>query len=437
MSESRRKATERTGVGTGPSWVAFTEGLGIAWAAMKENRLRSVLTILGVAVGVSVVVAIGALMTGLRSSVMEAFEGAGPKNFVVSRFDFAAITITGGGNDRPPWWGKPEIEPLEARRIADLPTIREALFDLGNFPIDVTFESAEVQDAIARGVASGWSAYSVGRFVAGRDFTPGEVEQNRAVVVLSAGLAQELFGRRDPVGRWVRITNRGRTGPIPFTVVGVYEPEENIFSSALPNWVVFPWTTGMRRLRRSNFQAQILVVPEDSVSMERAQDDVIQALRGFRGLGPRDENDFVLMASMELAEMFNQLTAVFFLVILLLASAGLLVGGVGVIGIMLISVTERTREIGIRKAVGATRREILWQFLVEASFLTSLGAAAGLLAGWGLSRVVARLTPLPAAIPLWSVGAALAMAVLTGMLFGLLPAYRASRLEPVDALRFE
>ncbi len=109
----------------------------------------------------------------------------------------------------------------------------------------------------------------------------------------------------------------------------------------------------------------------------------------------------------------------------------------GVIGIMLISVTERTREIGIRKAVGATRREILWQFLVEASFLTLLGAGVGLLAGWGISEVVARLTPLPASIPLWSVAAALGMAVFTGMLFGLLPAYRASRLEPVDALRFE
>lgn len=417
--------------------TALTEGLAIAWAAMKENRTRSILTILGVAVGVSVVVAIGALMTGLRSSVMEAFEGAGPNNFVVTRFDFTRITISGDGADRPPWWGMPEIEPEEARRLAQLPTVEAAFYDLGQFSVDISFESVEVEEVMAQGTASGWPAYNAGQFVAGRDFTPGEVEQNRAVAVLSVGLAEELFGQRDPVGRRVRLTNPGRTGPVPFTVIGVYEPAENIFSAALPNWVVVPWTAGMRRLRQSNFQAQVLVVPVDSVTLERAQDDVIQAVRGLRGLGPREENDFDLMASAQIVEMFNRLTAVFFLVILLLASAGLLVGGVGVIGIMLISVTERTREIGIRKAVGATRREILWQFLVEASFLTFLGAGVGLLAGWGMSEAVTRLTPLPASIPLWSVAAALGMAVLTGMLFGLLPAYRASRLEPVDALRFE
>ena len=195
--------------------------------------------------------------------------------------------------------------------------------------------------------------------------------------------------------------------------------------------------SAVRRLRQSTFQAMIYVVPRDSVTAQRAQDDVIATMRGMRGLGPREENDFAIMASAQIIEMFNQLTAVFFLVILLLASAGLLVGGVGVIGIMLISVTERTREIGVRKAVGATRRDILWQFLVEASALTASGAGVGLFLGWLMATAVARLTPLPAEIPVWAVGAALGMAALTGMLFGLLPAYRASRLEPVAALRFE
>ena len=175
----------------------------------------------------------------------------------------------------------------------------------------------------------------------------------------------------------------------------------------------------------------------DTVGGERARDDVIAVLRGMRGLGPREENDFALLSSATILELFDRLTSVFFLVMLALSSAGLLVGGVGVIGIMLISVTERTREIGIRKAVGATRREILWQFLVEASVLTAAGAGVGMLAGWALASGVAAWTPLPARIPLWAVGAALGMAVMTGMLFGLLPAYRASRLDPVDALRYE
>jgi putative ABC transport system permease protein len=415
---------------------ALTEGSRIAWDAIRANRVRSILTVLGVAVGVSVVVAIGALMTGLRESVMQAFEAAGPNNFVVTRFDFTAIRVD-DGNNRPPWWGKPIIEPEEARRLAALPTIQDALYDLNQFQVDLEFEDRQMEDVLTSAASAGWSAYQVGDFVVGRDFTPAEVQQNRAVIVLSTGLAEELFGQRDPIGRRVRASNPFRGTQEPFTVIGVYEPEENIFSTAFRNWAIVPWTAAVRRLRQSQFQAQILVVPEDSVSATRAQDDVIAAMRSMRGLGPREENNFNLMSSAQIADMFNQLTAVFFLVILLLASAGLLVGGVGVIGIMLISVTERTREIGVRKAIGATRREILWQFLVEASALTCGGAAVGLLIGWGIARIVANLTPLPALIPVWAVGAALGMAAVTGMLFGLLPAYRASRLEPVVALRFE
>jgi putative ABC transport system permease protein len=317
-----------------------------------------------------------------------------------------------------------------------LPTIDEALFNFG-FSIDMDFEGHKVTGVQSNGYSSGWPRYQPGDFIVGRDFTLAEVRQNRAVVILSEGLATELFGERDPMGRRVRMLNTFRGTQEPFTVIGVFRPEENIFSAAVQNWAVFPWTAANRRLRQSRWQAQILIVPKDSVTIERAQDDVIAAMRGMRGLMPRDENNFALLSSAQILDLFNQLTSVFFLVILLLASAGLLVGGVGVIGIMLISVTERTREIGVRKAVGATRREILWQFLVEASALTAFGAAAGMLIGWGMASGVAFWTPLPARIPVWAVGAALAMAALTGMLFGLLPAYRASRLDPVVALRFE
>ena len=415
---------------------ALTEGFLIAWEAIRANFLRSVLTVLGVAVGVSVVVAIGALMTGLRSSVLEAFEAAGPNNFIVTRFDFTAIRIDNDGQ-RPPWWGKPVIEPEEARRIEALPSVSDALYDLSNFQVDMAFENEEMEGVFANGSSAGWSAYQAGDFAVGRDFTPAEVQQNRAVVILSTGLAEQLFGRRDPIGRRVRVTNSFRGTQEPFTVIGIYEPAQNIFSTAFQNWAIFPWTASIRRLRQSQFQAQILVVPREGVSADRAKDDVVAAMRSMRGLGPREENDFAVTSSAQIADLFSQLTGVFFLVILLLASAGLLVGGVGVIGIMLISVTERTREIGVRKAIGATRREILWQFLVEASMLTCAGAGVGLLIGWGMAETVAAFTPLPAEIPSWAVGAALGMAAVTGMLFGLLPAYRASRLEPVDALRYE
>jgi putative ABC transport system permease protein len=419
-----------------PVTTTLSEGFTIAWDAINGNRIRSSLTVLGVAVGVAVVMAIAALITGLRSSVMEAFESAGPKNFMVTRFDFTAVRISDEGNNRPPWWNKPEIEAEEARRIGTLPTVDEALYNFG-FSASFGYESQSVQNVQSQAYSAGWPRYQPGDFLAGRDFTPAEVGQNRPLVVLSGALAEELFGQRDPIGRFVRVSAGGRRHQEAFEVIGVFEAEENIFTSAVQHWAVFPWTAAERRLGVSTWQAQILVVPEDSVSMTRAQDDVIAALRSMRSLGPRDENDFALIASAQIVSLFNRLTAVFFLVILLLASAGLLVGGVGVIGIMLISVTERTREIGIRKAVGATRREILWQFLLEASLLTVAGAAVGMGAGWSLASAVAAWTPLPAAIPLWAVGASLGMAAVSGMLFGLLPAYRASRMDPVTALRFE
>jgi putative ABC transport system permease protein len=419
---------------TGPGLSALSEGLGIAWEAMLANKVRSILTVLGVAVGVSVVVLIAAVMTGLRTSVMDAFEAAGPNNFTVSRIDFTAVQMS--DDSRPPWWNRPELEATEADRLSRLPSIEEALFTF-NFQADMEFERQRVENVMSNGYSSGWPAYQPGDFIVGRDFTPAEVNQNRAVVVLSVGLAEELFGQRDPMGRRVRVLNPWRGTQEPFTVIGVFQADDNIFSAAFQNWAIFPWTAAERRLRQSAWQAQILVVPRDSVGIDRARDDVIAAMRGMRGLGPSEENNFAIMSSAQILDMFNQLTGVFFLVILLLASAGLLVGGVGVIGIMLISVTERTREIGIRKAVGATRREILWQFLVEAGVLTAFGAGVGMTIGGGLALGVATWTPVPAAIPIWAIGASLGMAAMTGMLFGLLPAYRASRLEPVAALRYE
>lgn len=440
MSDAPRPASGLS-PGVPPRHSGFTtlaEGFVIAWDALRANKVRSTLTILGVAVGVSVVVAMAALITGIRTSVMSAFESAGPNNFMVTRFDFTAVRFSDGGDSRPPWWNKPKIEPREAERIASLPSIDEALYSFG-FSADFDFEGQRVRGVNAQGYSAGWPRYTQGDFLAGRDFTPAEVRQNKAVVVLSSELAVELFGQRDPIGKRVRISNPFRGTQESFTVIGVYAPEPNIFSSssAAKHWGIVPHTAALRRLRQSDWQAQIFVVPRDSVSMEQAQDDVTAALRALRGLGPREENNFALLASAQIVDLFNRLTGVFFLVMLALSSAGLLVGGVGVIGIMLISVTERTREIGVRKAVGATRREILWQFLVEASVLTALGAGVGMLAGWGLASAVAAWTPLPAQIPLWAVGAAIAMAVLTGMLFGLLPAHRAARMDPVVALRYE
>lgn len=412
--------------------TALGEGIRIALDALRTNKIRTGLTILGVAIGVGVVVTMAALITGIRSSVMEAFEAAGPNTFFVMPFDFTEVRVA---SNRPPWWDRPEITHAEISRIAALPGVQEAVVDF-DFSASVAFEGRSVS-LQASGDSEGWPHVTIGSFVAGRNFIHAEVAGARPVVVISQPVAEELFGQRDPIGRRVRVRT-SRAAEL-FEVVGVYEIEDNIFTALAEHFAIFPWTSAERRLDardRWNFTA-VVVVPDESYRLEDVRDQVIGTLRAARGLRPAEENNFALVQSDQLVQLFNQLTAMFFIVMLALSSVGLLVGGVGVIGIMLISVTERTREIGIRKSVGATRKEILWQFLVEAGVLTALGGAAGLLVGGGAAELLESMTPLPARIPFWSVVVALLMALLTGVLFGLLPAIRASRMEPVKALGYE
>ena len=182
MSDSRRRHPRASGLS------ALGEGIAIAWDAIAANKIRSILTMLGVAVGVSVVVAIAALITGLRSEVMGSIESAGPNNFVVTRIDFTAVQIAGDGTGRPPWWNRPAIEPEEMQRIAQIPSVQEALYAF-DFQVDLGFENQEVENVFGRGFSSGWPVYQPGEFIAGRDFTPAEVQQTRAVVVITASLS--------------------------------------------------------------------------------------------------------------------------------------------------------------------------------------------------------------------------------------------------------
>jgi len=410
------------------------EGVRIAADALRANKVRAGLTVLGVAIGVAVVVTVAALITGIRSSVLEGFEAAGPRNFIVLRFDMTDVRLVGPGHG-PTWWEMPKITESEATRLARLPAVHEAIIDF-DFSATISYEGRRVSGVQSSADSEPWPAYTVGDFVAGRNFLPSEVRQTRSVVVISRPLAEELFGPLDPVGRRVRV-GAGRSTNELFTVVGVFDVGEQIFAEAVRHFAIFPYTTVIKRLKVSDEFLGVLVVPREEVSAQAAMDQVIGAMRSMRELGPKEANNFAVLRSQQLFELFDQLTGVFFLVMLALSSVGLMVGGVGVIGIMMISVTERTREIGIRKAVGATRREVLWQFLVEAGVLTLLGGALGLVLGAGGAETVAAYTPIPARIPLWSIFAALAMAVLTGMLFGLLPAVRASRMDPVTALGYE
>jgi putative ABC transport system permease protein len=275
-----------------------------------------------------------------------------------------------------------------------------------------------------------WITMGGNSITGGRNFNQSEYAAGSHVAVINDYLADQLFPSIDPVGKRIKIYGQS------FDVVGVYAEAASMFTGKQPK-LVMPHSTFTKVADYWKGWMWILVDPVEGATVGEAQDQVIAAMRGSRGLRPAQENNFALVSQEKMLESFNQITSGFFLVMLALSSVGLMVGGVGVVAIMMISVTERTREIGVRKALGATRREVMFQFLVEAATLTLLGGAVGMVLGSLIAWGVNTFTPIPAAVPMWSVAVAVLASVVTGVFFGLYPASKASKLDPVEALRYE
>jgi putative ABC transport system permease protein len=372
-----------------------------------------------------VVMVIGSMISGINSGVEEIFEQLGPRTFFVQRSPQTGVVF-----DDDEWRYAPPLTTAEGERLSELPRISLVVLDEGTSR-DVEFENHTLRSVSIRGRSAGWPSVMGGDIYPGRSFTRLESEADSRVAVINERLADELFGHRDPLGRGIRI--RG----VPFRVIGVYQPPPDIFGQGNRPEATVPQGAFRKYVRSWRFGLTFFVSPAEGVSVYDATEDVTAAMRSLRGLGPRDENNFGVVTQDKALENWNKVTGMFFLVMLVLSSIGLMVGGVGVVAIMMISVTERTREIGIRKAIGARRKEILWQFLVEAATLTFIGGAIGMVAGGLISFIIARATPIPASVPFWSVVAALSASILTGVFFGIYPAARAARLDPVEALRYE
>jgi putative ABC transport system permease protein len=244
-------------------------------------------------------------------------------------------------------------------------------------------------------------------------------------------MAERLFGDSDPLDKTITING------MQFLVIGVYKETGSFLSGADRPKGVMPVTTLQRSLNVRRTDMGVIVKPRESVVRDVMVDEVTATMRGLRGLRPGDESTFSIITQDKLMETYDAIFGMFFLVMIALSAVGLIVGGVGVVAIMMISVTERTREIGVRKALGATRLTILWQFLIEAVTLTGIGAIIGLFFGWLLALFVRSATPIEASVPPLAVVAALLASAVTGILFGMIPAARASRLDPVEALRHE
>jgi putative ABC transport system permease protein len=406
------------------------EGVGIALASLRAHKVRAALTILGVAIGVMVVMVIGALISGFNKGVSDMLEQSGPKTFYVSRWWSAGVTVSDGSDETSPWRRNPPMKVEDAKLIETLPSVSFVSVDEGTLA-DIQAEDRTMGSVSIRGRSAAWPKVAGGDVSPGRSFTELEDQATNTVVVINQKLAEMLFGQREPIGQRMKIQG------VPFTVIGIFNPPPSLFDEGNNPEAIIPHQTLVKYLDYWKGWMDFLVGPTETATTEQAMEDVTVALRTRRGLRPGQPENFAVVSQDRFLEKLNQTTLLFRLVMFALSSVGLMVGGVGVVAIMMISVTERTREIGVRKALGATRREILWQFLVEAATLTLVGGAVGMLVGGVVAFAIAHLTPIPAHVPVGSVIAALIAAALTGIVFGLYPANKAARLDPVEALRYE
>lgn len=406
------------------------ESARLAVDTIRASKLRSGLTILGVVIGVSTVMAMAAIIQGVQEQIVHSVEIAGPTTFYVMKI----FSQTPLNPDALPKHVRirPDMSEREAERLARLPEIGYAALWAQVFG-RLEYKGVRTQQLTVYGADDRVSEIIGGELASGRWFTKAELTSGEAVIVVEEGAARRVLGAEPPLGKTIQVLGR------PARVIGLFHKAANIFEPPSQEvGGIVPYRMAERQYTIDKTNALFISVkPRPGVTAPDAQDAVMAALRNLRGLRPGEKNNFDFISQDQILDLFNKLTGAFFLVMLVLSSVGLLVGGIGVMAIMMVSVTARTREIGIRKAMGATRRDIMLQFLVEASTLTGIGGIVGILVGLAFGQVVTRLMDISASVPVWSALVAVAVSVGIGLAFGLLPANRAAQLDPIEALRYE
>jgi putative ABC transport system permease protein len=402
----------------------------VAVGTLRANKLRSSLTILGVVIGVATVMTMAAIVQGIQDQIVRTIEIAGPSTFYVVK----VFSQTPVNPDALPKWirVRPDLVEAEAERIRQLPEISYAAI-WAQTNARLSYGTERTQFTLIMGADDRYQEIQGGELLDGRWFTQAEMTAGASVAVVDENAARKLFGRATVLDKEIRIGGR------PARVIGLYAQPGNIFSPPGQEiGAIVPYNMLDHQFTIDKTNAlYIPVKPKKSVTTADAQEAVTVALRELRGLRPADKNNFDMITQDQILDTFNKITGVFFLVMIVLSSVGLLVGGIGVMAIMMVSVTSRTREIGIRKALGATKREILFQFLVEAAVLTGFGGVLGILIGLTFGRLATLAMNIDAAVPLGLTAVAVIVSVSIGLIFGILPAQRAAKLDPIDALRYE
>ena len=424
-------------------WTLFNEIVTMAWDTLWSNKMRSALTIVGIVIGITSIVGVTSLLRGFDESLRDMFRTIGPDTIFVAKFSGVSVA---SGADFQELMKRPNMTPADAAAIErGAPSIEVVSVILGNggpAPQErVYYKHQRTKPLRVLGTEDTYPRLTRIPIVIGRYFTNAEVQRRRHVIVLGQGPYKALFPVGDPIGKTVRL------GLAEYEVVGILDkrPSPGGFDVGADDIAMIPQTTyqkqfGVRAASfgRGEMRAVIIgAVPRDGIGRDQAMREVEQVMRTRHSLRLDQPNDFDLVTQDALLRVWDQISQATFLALVVLSSIALMVGGIGVMSIMTISVTERTREIGVRKALGARRIEILWQFLLEAVFVTSTGGVLGILIGASIGFLVNLLTGFPISLPWWSFAIGIGFSAGVGVFFGMVPAVRASRLDPIEALRYE
>jgi putative ABC transport system permease protein len=413
--------------------MRFAEAVRLALQTIRSQKLKSAFSIIGVFIGVMFLIAVVSVVQGMNRYMTDKFAGTllGVNTFRLRQFPDVQIGNVTDSMWRS-WMRRPRITYEDAQAVSRAMTVPVLTAWESNTRGKLTAGRREIKDVQITAATDLYFEIRSLTLAQGRAFTAQEVEAGAPVLVLGYELADKLFEGQDPIGREVKIFD------LPYRVIGVVEKQGNLFGLSLDKFVVAPASAPVKRFVNPPRVVDALAVkagtPQD---MRGAMSQVEAVMRSRRHLRPRESNDFAMETADEVLDFWGKISRVLFLALPGLVAISLVVGGIVIMNIMLMAVAERTREIGIRKALGARRRDILRQFLVEATTLATVGAGAGVALGVGLAAAVSALTPLPAAVATWSIVVGVLLGAGVGIIAGVYPAARAARLDPIAALRHE
>ncbi len=401
-------------------WEIFKMALG----SLRANKMRSLLTTLGIVIGITTIIAIVSIVEGLNDAFAAELESIGQGVLYIQKYPWAS-------NDWRKFRHYPDIGMKEYEAVA-----AEATMVAGQSPTKfarktIKWKNRSMDLVQVMGVNSQYATIRNVFPAKGRFFIPADIERGRMICLLGHKAAESLFGIRNPIGQRIRI------GKDRFEVIGVIAKRGDFFDQNLDQFVLIPYTTFGKTItrRRPRFTLAVKVAPH--ATMAAAKDELRGILRRVRKVPLNKPDNFSINEVDVLRELYNKLTGSLYAAMFAVAGISLLVGGIGIMNIMLVSVTERTREIGVRKALGARQRWILLQFLFEAMVIASIGGVFGVLGGAGVAKLVALTTPLPASVKGWSVVVGIVFSSAVGVFFGYFPARSAAKKDPIDALGYE